>query len=86
MNQWLARYVRYPEAAEQNNIQGTVVVKCFINKKGEVVETEVIEPIDESLDKEAKRVLKRIPLAPAQKDGEPVNSWLEFPVRFRISD
>lgn len=83
---WLSRNLKYPQAAQENNKQGNVVVKFVVNKDGTISDAQVIESSDEDLDKEALRVVKRMPMVPAQKNGQKVKSWLETTISFRLQN
>ena len=55
---YVAEHIRYPAMAQENNIQGRVVVQFVVTKTGEVGEVKVVRGKDPDLDKEAVRVVK----------------------------
>lgn len=82
---WLSSNVRYPEAAQQNNIQGKVVVKFIVEKDGSISNVDVIRSVDRDLDREALRVVNMMPKwNPGTNKGVPVRSYFTLPVNFRI--
>ncbi len=84
--QYLAKEIRYPSSAIQDNISGKVVVSFTVNKEGRVKDVEIIKypPNGESLAKEAKRVVEVMPRwKPATLDGKPVSVQYHLPVDFR---
>jgi periplasmic protein TonB len=85
MNQFIARNIRYPVIAQENGIQGRVVCQFVVNTDGKIVDVEVVRPIEESLDKEAIRVIKSMPpWTPGRQGGKNVRVKYTLPIRFRL--
>lgn len=85
MNQWLSQNIRYPAAAQKNNIHGRVTVTFIVEKDGSISNIEVVRSVDPSLDKEATRVVKAMPKwNPGKQDGKPVRSKFTLPVNFKL--
>lgn len=83
---WLGANVRYPETAQINNVQGRVVVKFVVEKNGSIAQVEVVKGVDKDLDKEAVRVVSKMPKwSPGKKDGVPVRAYFNLPVTFRLT-
>lgn len=77
--------LEYPEEAQNAGIEGTVIVKFIINKKGLVSETKVLEGPPE-LSKAAETVVRRLPgFTPGTKHGKPVNVERVLPIKFALS-
>ncbi len=75
----------YPEIAKENNIQGRVFLRFCVTSKGTVDRVEVTRGVDPSLDAEAIRVIKSLPLwKPGKQGGKPVNVWYSIPVNFTL--
>jgi TonB family protein len=72
----------YPEAAFNQNIQGTVDVEILIDEHGNVAHAEVRESIP-ALDAEALRTVRLMVFQPAMKGGHPVATTALAPVTFR---
>ncbi len=84
---WLSNNIRYPESAQQNDIQGRVIVKFVVEKDGSIGKAEILKGIDRDLDREALRVVKKMPKWQAGKNnGVPVRSYFNLPVVFRLQD
>ena len=82
---YIAKNTRYPEIAKENGITGRVFVQFVINKKGEVVNVEVIRGVDPYLDAEALRVVKSLPnWAPGKQRGKPVKVSFQVPINFKL--
>lgn len=85
MYAWLDENIQYPKAAEVNRIQGRVVVRFIVNEEGKVLHPKVKESVSIDLDREALRVISKIPdFFPAVKDDEFVSVMYEIPVTFRL--
>jgi len=82
---YLGEHIRYPAMAQENNIQGVVVVQFVVTKTGAIGEVKVVRPRDPDLDKEAVRVVKTLPkFVPGKMNGHAVNVWYTLPVRFKL--
>jgi protein TonB len=82
---FLATSIKYPVIAQENGIQGRVVVAFVVNKDGSVVDAEVVRGVDPSLDKEALRVIGIMPKwSPGEQRGKPVRVKYTVPVQFRL--
>ena len=82
---YLASHIQYPTMAQENYVQGTVVVQFVVEKDGSIGEVKVARSVDSDLDKEAVRLVKTLPnFIPGRQDGEPVRVWYTFPVNFRL--
>ena len=85
MMEFLSKNIKYPVVAEENGIQGQVLVKIVVKKDGTIDSPKVIKSVDPSLDKEAIRVVKTMPKwIPGKQKGEPVNVSFIVPVTFKI--
>lgn len=84
---WLSSNIRYPEAAAQNDIQGRVVVKFVVEKDGSVAHAEIARGVDRDLDREALRVVNKMPKwQPGKNNGVAVRSYFNLPVTFRLEN
>ena len=82
---WLSNNIRYPEAAQQNDVQGRVIVKFIVEKDGSVSQAQIVKGVDKDLDKEALRVVNKMPKWQAGKNnGVAVRSYFTLPVNFRL--
>ncbi len=82
---WLSKNIRYPEMAQQNNIQGRVTVQFVVEKDGSIGEVKVVRGKDPDLDKEAKRVVKSLPkFIPGKMNGQSVRVWYTLPINFKL--
>ena len=82
---YLSKNIKYPSVAQDNGIQGRVLVSFVVNKDGSIVDPEVIKSVDAALDKEAMRVIKAMPKwNPGKQRGKPVRVKYTVPVLFRL--
>jgi protein TonB len=77
----------YPEAARRAGIQGTTMLRIFIERDGRVSDVTVQRSAgDQSLDQAASDAVRRWRFEPALNSAGPVAMWAVVPVEFRISD
>ena len=82
---YLSSHIQYPTMAQENNIQGKVVVQFVVTKTGEVGEVKVVRSVDKDLDREAVRVCKTLPkFVPGRQNGQAVAVWYTLPVQFKL--
>jgi protein TonB len=76
---------RYPPAAFNKGISGTVEVEILIDNSGRVAKARIVRSIPE-LDAAALECVRDWTFRPAQKAGEPVATVASAPVTFKILD
>lgn len=82
---YLSKNIKYPAVAQENNIQGRVIINFTVNKDGSIVDPEVKKSLDPSCDKEAMRVIKAMPKwTPGRQRGKAVRVRYTVPVLFRL--
>ncbi len=85
LNAFLAKNLRYPDVARENNIQGRVNVKFVVNEEGDISEVTVQKGIGGGCDEEAKRVVLKMPKwKPGKQNGKAVKVYYSLPVRFTL--
>ncbi len=81
---YLKKNLHYPEEAENNEMQGQVVVQFIVDKEGNVSDVEAISGPNELRD-EAVRVIKKSgKWDPAVQNGRKVKSYKNQPINFRL--
>jgi protein TonB len=84
---YIGQNIRYPSEAQNNNIQGKVILQFVVNSDGSVDRIEVLRSVHPSLDSEAVRVVKTLPrFKPGKQGGIPVPVWYSLPVTFRLEN
>lgn len=84
---WLSTNLRYPERAQQADIQGRVIVKFVVNADGSIEQASVVRGVDPDLNAEAIRVIKQMPRwQPGKNNGQAVRSFFTLPITFKLSE
>ena len=85
MKSYLNSTLKYPIDAQENGVQGRVIVQFIIEKDGSISDVKISRSVDPSLDWEALRVVKAMPKwTPAKLKGIPVRTKCTTPVVFRL--
>jgi protein TonB len=83
--EYLAKNIKYPVVAEENGVQGRVIVTFVVERDGSITDVRVVKSVDPSLDKEAARVVKSMPKwQPGKQNGSAVRVKYTVPVTFRL--
>ena len=83
--QYLANNIKYPVVAQENGVQGRVVVSFVVERDGSITDVQVVRSVDPSLDREAQRVVKSMPKwIPGKQNGQAVRVKYNVPVSFRL--
>ena len=83
LNKYLRDKIIYPSVAKSKNIGGTVHVSFIIETNGRVNQVKVTKSVEPSIDNEAIRVVKNMPLwTPGKRHGQSVRVILTLPIRF----
>lgn len=85
LQKWVYQYLKYPQYAVENGIQGRVLVDFIIDKNGNVTDVRVVRGVAASLDEEAVRVISASPKwKPGKVNGVKVRTSMTLPVEFRL--
>ena len=83
--EYLSKNIKYPVIAEENGVQGRVIVTFVVERDGSITDVKVVKSVDPSLDKEAQRVVKAMPhWIPGKQNGSAVRVKYTVPVTFRL--
>lgn len=75
----------YPEMAREMGEQGTIWVEFVVYSDGNIKDVKVVKGVSESLDKEAKRIVRRMPKwKPGEQAGKKVNVRYTIPIKARL--
>lgn len=84
LKEFLKENVQYPKKLKGSGIQGRVIVSFVVEKDGKISKAKVVKSVDPALDKEALRVVKKMPKwIPGKQNGIHVNVKYVIPVIFR---
>lgn len=82
---FLSSHVVYPTIAQENGVEGRVVVGFVVEKNGSISKINIEHSVDPSLDKEAMRVVRAMPRwTPGKHNGEYVRVKYTVPIVFRL--
>ncbi len=87
--QYLYQNLKYPQIARENGVEGTVVIRFVVNRRGEISNAEILRDIGAGCGAEALRVVNDMNKEvgnwiPGQQAGRPVNVMFTLPVKFRL--
>ena len=84
-SKWVNSRLVYPEIAKENGVQGRVTLQFTVESDGRVTNVRVLRGVDESLDKEAVRVIQSSPKwTPGKQRDRAVKVTYQFPVIFQL--
>ena len=85
MLKYIARNIKYPPVARENNITGRVYVSFVVDKEGKIKEAKILRGIGGGCDEEALRVVKSMPdWKPGRQNGRSVQVQYNLPVNFTL--
>jgi len=83
--EYLATHVKYPVVAQENGVQGRVIVSFVVERDGSITDVRVVRSVDPSLDREAARVVSSMPRwTPGKQNGSAVRVKYNVPVMFKL--
>lgn len=85
MMEFIENNMKYPVVAQENGIQGKVVLSFTVDKDGSITDIEVVRSVDPALDAEAIRIIKSMPKwQPGMQRDKAVRVKYTVPVNFRL--
>ena len=85
LEKWVYTYMKYPQAAIENGIQGRVLVDFIIDERGKVTSVKVLRGVDPLLDEEAARIVAASPdWRPGRLNGKKVSCEMSMYIEFRL--
>lgn len=86
LNKWVYEYIKYPDNAIRNGIEGRVIVEFVVDNKGKVKDVEIVRGVEEELDAQVEKVIMASPKwKPARIAGKEVSVRISVPVEFRLT-
>lgn len=80
----ISKNFRYPQKAQEKNIQGRVSILFLIDAEGNITNIAKRGP-DKSLEDEAERIISKLPkMKPGNHQGKNVNVPFSIPVTFKL--
>lgn len=79
--------IEYPAIAEENGVEGTVVIRFIVGRDGEILKPEIVRDIGANCGLAALEVVKKMPnWIPGIQKGEAVKVQFNLPVKFKLTD
>lgn len=85
-SKWCQTNIRYPSIAEENGIQGRVIVSFVIEPSGKVTNIKLVRGVEKSLDQAALDIVAKSPnkWTPAKNNGRSVRMLINMPIIFKL--
>ena len=84
---FIKRNMRYPKCAKEKKIEGRVLVSFYVETDGSLTNLSIAKSVDSRLNKEALRIVKKMPKwEPGQLGGKVVRMKFFLPIEFRCKD
>jgi len=85
MNKFINENFKYPEISREMGEQGKVYVQFVVYKDGKIKDVKVIKSVSPAIDKEAVRVVKKMPAwQPGEQAGKKVNVRFIIPINVKL--
>jgi len=85
LEKWVYAYLKYPQEAIRDGIQGRVLVDFVIDERGKICNVKVLKGVDPLLDNEAVKVISASPdWKPGRVNGKKVASEMSLYVEFKL--
>ncbi len=85
LEKWVYQYLRYPQTAVNEGVQGRVIVDFIIEKDGKISNVRIARSVDARLDEEAIRVVEASPKwKPGRVNGRVVRTSMTSPIEFKL--
>lgn len=85
MQRWINSNIQYPQTSIEMNEQGRVYLKFVVEPDGSITNVEVERGVSPDLDKEAKRVVRKMPNWTAgEAGGKKVRTRCRLPIIFQL--
>ena len=85
MMKFLREHIIYPEDAKEIGIEGKVFIEFIVHKDGQLSDFKVIKKVYPSVDREAIRVVQKMPnWIPGKNNGNIVSVRVVIPIIFKL--
>ncbi len=86
MLRFIKNNLRYPLSAQDNSVQGTVILNFVVNREGRIINLKVVKGIGFGCDEESIRVMEKMPAwTPGKQRGQTVLVSFTMPIRFVLN-
>jgi protein TonB len=82
---YISKAIKYPVIAQENGIEGKVILRFVVSKTGKISNVEVLRSLDPACDKEAVRVVRTLQdWIPGKQNGVNVPVYYTLPITFKL--
>jgi protein TonB len=86
MMKYIAKNTKYPSLPRRIGIEGSVFISFVVNVDGSIADVQTIKGIHADCDKEAMRVISKMPAwKPGKQNGKAVKVRFVVPIKFQLS-
>lgn len=86
MMKYIAKNTKYPSQPRRMGIEGSVFISFVVNADGTIADVQAIKGIHADCDKEAMRVISKMPAwKPGKQNGKAVKVRFVVPIKFQLS-
>lgn len=78
------KLIGYPQIARDAGIQGSVIVRVLVDKKGNYTKHKVINQVHPILEKAVTDHIDKLRFTPAIQGKKPIQFWVNIPFNFRL--
>lgn len=83
--QFISKNLVYPQIAQEQELQGSVIVRFRVEKDGSIGKIVIKKGLSKECDEAAAEVVSKLKrFVPAKQQGHPVPVWFTLPIRFII--
>ena len=83
---YLGKNINYPPIAQENGIEGRVVLRFIVDETGGISDVQILRDIGGGCGEEAVRVVKKMPKwSPGKQRGRAVKQYYTLPVKFTLN-
>ncbi len=79
------RKITYPKRAKEEGIEGTVIIRAFIDRDGEVLDAQVVKGIGYGCDESAQLAVLYHRFKPGLLRGKRVKVQMDIPIEFKLN-
>ncbi|MEM7369102.1 MAG: energy transducer TonB [Bacteroidota bacterium] len=80
----IKKLIGYPQIARDAGIEGSVVVRVLVDKKGNYGKHRIINQVHPILAKAVEKHITRLKFTPAIQGGKPIQFWVNIPFNFKL--
>ena len=85
LNRYLKKNLHYPDAGRESDVEGRVIVRFFVDERGEISDIRLVKGIGGGCDEEALRVVRSFPRwTSARYKKKPIRSVVTLPIQFKL--